>query len=73
MNDNSMTSCVISYACVGCYSGFFDESVGLLDLLSPEHICTKRTHTNDKYKLRYKHVLYANVLCILKFSLYENT
>ena len=50
MNDNSMTSCVISYACVGCYSGVLDESVGLLDLLSPEHIYTKRTHTNDKYK-----------------------
>ena len=50
MNDNSMTSCVISHACVGCYSGVLDESVGLLDLLSPEHIYTKRTHTNDKYK-----------------------
>ena len=52
MNDNSMTSCVIRYACVGCYSFFLDKSVGLLDLLSPEHIYiyTKRTHTNDKYK-----------------------
>ena len=29
--------------------GVLDESVQL-DLLSPEHIYTKRTHTNDKYK-----------------------
>ena len=36
MNDNSMTSCVISYACIVRYLMVLDESV--LDLLSPEHI-----------------------------------
>ena len=50
-----MTSCVISYACVGCYSGVLDESVGLLDLLSPEYICTKvptqMINTNDDKNL----------------------
>ena len=49
MNYNSMTSCVISYACVGCYLGVLDESV--LDLLSPEHIYpnvrTQMINTNN--------------------------
>ena len=36
MNDNSMTSCVISYACVGCYSGFLDESVSTQTQFSQE-------------------------------------
>ena len=32
MNDNSMTSCVISYACVGCYLGVLDDDKNMYNI-----------------------------------------